>query len=103
MRRSEIFLFFAFLAIAPHLRDVHGEVYSSAANMKEIFKIERDMVHILESYSLKLQQRLNRIDEYMKVRTKLFSSSAKQEGSHGATGVGLKKIINSFEGRIKRK
>jgi len=56
---------FVWLVLATSAR---AEVYSSAANMKEIFRIERDMVHILETYSSKLEQRLRRINDYMKVR-----------------------------------
>ena len=47
---------------------VHGEVFSSAADMREVFTLENDLVNILSGYAAKLDAKLGRIKSYIKVR-----------------------------------
>ena len=49
---------------------VRGEVYSSASDMKNIFAMEADLTHILDSYSNSLQAKLDRINKYIEVNQK---------------------------------
>ena len=51
---------------------VRGEVYSSASDMKNIFEMEADLAHILDSYSNTLQDRLDRINKYIEVNQRTF-------------------------------
>ena len=44
-----------------------AEVYSSASDMREIFKMEMDLAQILQTYSETLQKKIDRIDSYMAV------------------------------------
>ena len=56
------FVFFCGFSIV-----VRGEVYSSASDMKNIFEMEADLAHILDSYSNTLQAKLDRINKYIEV------------------------------------
>ena len=47
---------------------VLGEVYSSASDMREVFHLEKDLVHILDEYASKLTSKLDRINNYLRVR-----------------------------------
>ena len=44
-----------------------AEVYSSASDMRDIFKMEMDLAQILQTYSETLQKKIDRIDSYMAV------------------------------------
>ncbi len=44
-----------------------AEVYSSASDMTSVFQLEREMVNILGGFALKLNAKLNRINDYLKV------------------------------------
>ncbi len=35
--------------------------------MREVFRVERDLVNLLEVYARKLEEKLNRINSYMQV------------------------------------
>ena len=47
-----------------------GEVYSSASDMKEIFRLERELVSIMSGFASKLQSKLNNINSYIEVIAK---------------------------------
>ena len=44
-----------------------AEVYSSAADMKEVFRLERELVSIMDGFASKLQAKLNKINTYLEV------------------------------------
>ena len=46
----------------------NGEVYSSAADMMEVFKLERELVGIMDNFAAKLQKKLDKINSYLEVR-----------------------------------
>ena len=46
------------------------EVFSSAADMREVFNLENDLVDILTGYAAKLDSKLMRIKSYIKVRSR---------------------------------
>ena len=48
-------------------RTIHGEVYSSAAEMIEVFKLERELINIMDGFALKLQSKLDKINAYLEV------------------------------------
>jgi hypothetical protein len=64
MKLSVIFFYFFALALPV----VRAEVYSSASDMKQVFQLEREMVSILGGFASKLHAKLNRINDYLKVR-----------------------------------
>ena len=45
-----------------------AEVYSSASDMKEVFRLERELVSIMDGFASKLQSKLNKINSYLEVR-----------------------------------
>ena len=47
--------------------EAYGEVYSSASDMKNIFKMEVDLANSLSEYARKTQLKLNRINKYIQV------------------------------------
>jgi len=55
-----------FLAI---LSETHkwasAEVFSSASDMKEVFRLERELVSIMDGFASKLQTKLNKINSYL--------------------------------------
>merc|ERR1711981_916188 len=42
-----------------------AEVYSSASDMKEVFRLERELVSIMDGFASKLQSKLNKINSYL--------------------------------------
>ena len=44
-----------------------GEVYSSASDMKEVFRLERELVSIMDGFATKLQSKLDKINAYLEV------------------------------------
>ena len=46
---------------------IHGEVYSSASEMIEVFKLERELINIMDGFALKLQSKLDKINAYLEV------------------------------------
>lgn len=44
---------------------IHGEVYSSASEMIEVFKLERELINIMDGFALKLQSKLDKINAYL--------------------------------------
>ena len=61
-------ILFYILALALPSSVVRAEVYSSASDMKQVFQLEREMVGILGGFASKLHAKLNRINDYLKVR-----------------------------------
>ena len=47
----------------------NGEVYSSASEMVEVFKLERELVSIMDGFANKLQTKLDKINAYLEVST----------------------------------
>ena len=47
----------------------YGEVYSSASEMVEVFKLERELVSIMDGFANKLQTKLDKINAYLEVST----------------------------------
>ena len=45
----------------------NSEVYSSAADMMEVFKLERELVGIMDNFAAKLQKKLDKINSYLEV------------------------------------
>jgi hypothetical protein len=58
---------------------IRAEVYSSASDMKQVFQLEREMVGILGGFASKLHAKLNRINDYLKVRLTFFVSFINSE------------------------
>ena len=56
-----------------------GEVYSSASDMKEIFRLERELVSIMSGFASKLQSKLNNINSYIEVIAKRSSHFQKSQ------------------------
>ena len=48
---------------------VRGEVFSSASDMKNIFHMEVDLANSLNTYAMKMQAKLDRINGYIQVPT----------------------------------
>ena len=46
---------------------VTGEVYSSASDMKNIFRMEMDLADSLSEYAKKTQAKLDRVNKYIEV------------------------------------
>ena len=46
---------------------VRSEVFSSASDMKNIFRMEMDLANSLSTYAKKMQAKLDRIDGYIQV------------------------------------
>ena len=46
---------------------VRCEVYSSASDMKNIFRMEMDLASSLNNYAMKTQAKLDRINKYIQV------------------------------------
>ena len=44
-----------------------AEVFSSASDMKEVFRLERELVSIMDGFASKLQSKLNKINSYLEV------------------------------------
>ena len=44
-----------------------AEVFSSASEMKEVFRLERELVSIMDGFASKLQKKLNKINSYLEV------------------------------------
>lgn len=42
-----------------------AEVFSSASDMKEVFRLERELVSIMDGFASKLQSKLNKINSYL--------------------------------------
>ncbi len=61
-------ILFYILALALPSNVIRAEVYSSASDMKQVFQLEREMVGILGGFASKLHAKLNRINDYLKVR-----------------------------------
>ena len=55
--------FLSCLLVAPG----NSEVYSSAADMMEVFKLERELVGIMDNFAAKLQRKLDKINSYLEV------------------------------------
>ena len=73
--------FLSCLLVAPG----NSEVYSSAADMMEVFKLERELVGIMDNFAAKLQRKLDKINSYLEVnRTdkKLNSTKSVSKWSH---------------------
>ena len=63
-----VFYLIGLLAAAPLIR---AEVYSSASDMRSIFQLERDIVDIIAGYADRLEQKLQRINNYLAVSLRL--------------------------------
>ena len=58
-----------FLAILSETQKwASAEVFSSASDMKEVFRLERELVSIMDGFASKLQTKLNKINSYLEVR-----------------------------------
>ena len=53
----------------------NGEVYSSASDMKEVFRLERELVSIMNNFAHKLQNKLEKINSYLEVRNLIHTGS----------------------------
>jgi hypothetical protein len=53
-------------------QNAEAEVYSSAADMMEVFKLERELVSIMDGFASKLQSKLNKINNYIEVNILFF-------------------------------
>ena len=62
-----LLVFCCFLRVAPG----NSEVYSSAADMMEVFKLERELVGIMDNFAGKLQKKLDKINSYLEVKKTL--------------------------------
>ena len=49
------------------LWQAEAEVYSSASDMKEVFKLERELMSIMDGFAAKLQSKLDKINSYLEV------------------------------------
>ena len=59
---------FSILLVGLWVAPGNGEVYSSAADMMEVFKLERELVGIMDNFAAKLQKKLDKINSYLEVR-----------------------------------
>ena len=60
-----------FISLQLFFGTIHGEVYSSAHEMIEVFKLERELVSIMDGFAMKLQSKLDKINAYLEVRTQM--------------------------------
>ena len=49
------------------VHEVRSEVFSSASDMKTIFRMEMDLANSLNDYATKMQGKLDRINKYIQV------------------------------------
>ena len=69
-RRRHLTLVLAFLGIFLAILSQNwasAEVFSSASEMKEVFRLERELVSIMDGFASKLQTKLNKINSYLEV------------------------------------
>ena len=69
-RRRHITLILAFFGIFLAILSQNwasAEVFSSASEMKEVFRLERELVSIMDGFASKLQSKLNKINSYLEV------------------------------------
>ena len=69
-RRRHITLILAFFGIFLAILSQNwasAEVFSSASEMKEVFRLERELVSIMDGFASKLQTKLNKINSYLEV------------------------------------
>ena len=69
------FLFFVttwLLSVSLFCEVTQAEVYSSAADMKSIFQLEKELVNVMNGYASKLESKLNRINNYLEVMLSCF-------------------------------
>jgi len=67
-RRRHITLILAFFGIFLAILSQNwasAEVFSSASEMKEVFRLERELVSIMDGFASKLQTKLNKINSYL--------------------------------------
>ena len=69
-----LLVFCCFLRVAPG----NSEVYSSAADMMEVFKLERELVGIMDNFAGKLQRKLDKINSYLEVKKTLENHTVGQ-------------------------
>ena len=49
------------------VHEVRSEVFSSASDMKTIFRMEMDLANNLNDYAKKMQLKLDRVNKYIQV------------------------------------